>query len=91
MCLHETYSRVRVVKYSSDTFPIQNGLKQRHALSELLFNFVLEYAIRVVKENQVSFGIYNKGTLSQASRDVVVDTNAEKKKYVTMSCQPKSE
>jgi len=29
----------------SDAVPIQNGLKQGDALSQLLFNFVLEYAI----------------------------------------------
>jgi hypothetical protein len=46
MCLNETYSKVRIDKLLSETFPIQNGLKQGDALSPLLFNFALEYAIR---------------------------------------------
>src|SRR5215469_13519969 len=52
MCLTETYSGVRVGKNLSDMFPIKNGLKQVDALSPLLFNFALEYAIRSVKVNQ---------------------------------------
>ena len=47
-CLNETCSRVRVGKNLSKMFPIRNGLKQVDALSPLLFNFSLEYAIKRV-------------------------------------------
>ena len=52
MCLDETYSRIQEDKHLSDMFPIKNGLKQGDALSPVLFNFALEYAIRGVRVNQ---------------------------------------
>jgi len=48
MCLPAKYSRAWEGKNLSDMFPIRNGWKQGDALSPLLFNFALEYAIRKV-------------------------------------------
>jgi hypothetical protein len=42
---------VWVGKHLSDMFPIKNGLKQGDALSPMLSNFVLEYAIRRIQVN----------------------------------------
>jgi hypothetical protein len=41
MCLNEMYSKVRISKHLSDSFSIQNVLKQGDTLSPLLFNFAL--------------------------------------------------
>jgi hypothetical protein len=49
MCLNETYSGVWVGKHLPDVFPIKNGLKSGDAVSPLLFNFGLVYAIRRVQ------------------------------------------
>jgi hypothetical protein len=42
MLLKGKYNTVHIGKYLSDTFLIQNGLKQKNALLPLLFNFALE-------------------------------------------------
>jgi hypothetical protein len=53
MCLNETYSKLCIGQHLSDNFPIQNGLKEADALSPLLFNFALDYAIWKVQGNKV--------------------------------------
>ena len=107
MCVTETYSRVRVGKNSSEVFPIRNGLKQGDALSPLLFNFALEYAIKRIQVNQdglklngthqllayaddnILEGVHtvkeNAEALLVVTKEIGLEVNADKTKYMVMS------
>jgi hypothetical protein len=70
MCLNEIYRKVRIAKNLSDTFPIQNGLKQGNVLSPLLLNFPLDYAIRKVQKNQMALKLSGTYQLLVYANDV---------------------
>jgi hypothetical protein len=85
MCLIETYSKVCTGKHLSDSFPIQNGLKQGDALSPQLFNFALKYVIRKVQDNPVGlklnrthqFLVYADGVNLLADNIDTINTNTQ--------------
>jgi hypothetical protein len=87
MCLNETYSKVRIGKHLSDSFPMQNSLKQGDVLSTLLFNFTLVYAIRKVQEYQVGQKLNGSHQLLAYADDVnLLGDNLDTIKKKNVNC-----
>jgi len=90
MCWNETYSIVWVGTRWSDTVPIMNGLKKGHALSSVLFNFGLEYAIIRVQVNEDGLklnGTYKRSVYADDGNTLCesVHTTRKKKKHRSFS------
>jgi hypothetical protein len=72
MCLTETYSTVHVGKHLSDMFLFENGLKQEHNISLLLFNLDQVYAIRRVQIKQDGLKLNGTYQLLAYAEDVII-------------------
>ena len=70
MCLTETYSRVQTGRNLSKMFPIRNGLKQGDGLTPLLFNLLLEYAVKRVQVKQHGLQLYGTHQILVYADDV---------------------
>jgi Reverse transcriptase (RNA-dependent DNA polymerase). len=68
--LDETQSKVIKGNHLSSSFPIDNGLEQGDALSPLLINFALKYAIGKVQETNLGLDMNSINQILAYAGDV---------------------
>jgi hypothetical protein len=71
MCMAGSQGGVRLGNDLSEFFPIHNGLRQGDALSPLLFNFELEYAIQKVGTSDLGLSLNGNVQVCTYADDIV--------------------
>lgn len=72
VCLKDTKGRVKIGNQMSEIFNIHSGLKQGDALLPLLFNLVLEYAIREMQKSEDRLQLNDITQLLTYADDIVL-------------------
>jgi hypothetical protein len=86
-CLNE--ARSNITKVLSGAFSIQNGLKQGDALSPLLFNFSLEYAIRKFREYQMELKLNRTRLVYADNVNVFAKYECNNENYISSASRDK--
>ncbi|XP_023211850.1 uncharacterized protein LOC111614715 [Centruroides sculpturatus] len=77
--LRHNYTNIRTHEGLTESIPINSGVRQGCPLSPLLFNVVIETAIRSVKDLQLGYKLYDEeiGILAYADDLVLISSTAD--------------